>query len=261
MNFNSVQDGKIDVVYPLASISKGPDDLELRYSLRSLEGQAWVRNVFTIGYRPQWLKNAHHIDFPDPWNYNFKDKNIIKKMLRACVDDRVSDPFVANSDDQYWLKPVRPEDMMIPPRENPAQIDLDRTSKTKGPFRAWRNMWVKRQYETVEYLRKRGKATICFDGHVPYIVEKAKYLRTMNDIPWEMGNGFLIVVYHGYNWENGFHIEDRDGVLKRIKSDCSCKMVEEAIGNALFLNHNNRGLGQGMREFLEKRFPNPSRWE
>ncbi len=252
---------KIDVVYPLSMMSKGQDDFELRYSLRSLSEQPWAGKVFTVGYRPQWLKNAEHIDFPDLWNLNFKDKNIIKKMLRACADDRVSDPFVANSDDQYWLRPVAPEDMVIPPREHPPQMDQEKGLRLQGS-RIFRNQWVKRQYETVEFLRKKEKCTICLDGHIPYLIEKDKYLRTMSQIPWEMGNGFLIVVYHGWNFPgNGFRIESRDGALKRIKAEMGCQQIEEAVKNALFMNHNNRGLGPGMKEFLQKRFPQPSRWE
>jgi hypothetical protein len=259
MNFEPGK--KIDVVYPMAPVAKGPDDFELRYSLRSFDSQTWAGNVFTVGYRPRWLKNAQHIDSSDQWHQNFKDKNIIKKMLRACVDGRVSDPFVANSDDQYWLKPIGPDDMLIPPRENPAQMDVDRASKIPGQFRAWRNQWVKRQFETIDFLKKQGKSDIPFDGHVPYLIDKESYLRTMAEIPWEMGNGFLIVVYHGYNWQNGFPIESRDGVLKRIITEMNCAEIEGVTGKALFLNHNNKGLGPGMREFLKKRFPNPSRWE
>jgi hypothetical protein len=245
-------------------MSKSRDDFELRYSLRSLNEQSWVGKVFIVGHWPQWIKNAHHISFGDQWNLDFKDKNIIKKMLRACTDDRVSDPFVANSDDQYWMRPIQPEDMLIPPRENPAQMDIDRVHRMGNPNRLFRNRWVKRQFETVKFLREKGKCEICFDGHVPYLIHKKKYLRTMAEIPWEMGDGFLIVVYQGWNFNddcNGFKIESRDGVLVRIKADLIPKVIEEKTKTALFLNHNNKALTIGMREFLTKRFPNPSRWE
>ena len=260
MNLESMP-AKLDIVYPLCILSKGQDDFELRYSLRSLDVQPWAGNLYVIGHKPPWLKNAFHISFPDQWNLNFKDKNIIRKMLRACADERVSDPFIANSDDQYWLREVQPEEMLIPPREHPDQMEADRAIRAQG-FRAWRNQWVKRQFETIEFLRKEGKSTIPFDGHVPYLIEKEKYIRTMLLIPWEMGNGFLIVAYHGWNFPaNGFRIESRDGVLKRIKADLSCQQIEEEVKNALFLNHNNRALNPGMKEFLQKRFPKPSRWE
>jgi hypothetical protein len=255
MNCNT----KMDVVYPLTNMSKEKEDFELRYSLRSLEMQPWAGNLFLIGYKPAWVKNAFHIIFPDQWTINFKDKNIIKKMLRACVDDRISDPFIANSDDQYWLKVIEPEEMNIPPREFPAQMDRSKA----GIFR---NLWVRRQYETVEFLKKNKKSEIRFEGHVPYLIEKNKYLKTMSKIPWEMGNGFLIIVYHGWNFhaDNGFKIEDRDGVLLRIKNDMSHNDIQERIqkeSKVLFLNHNNSGFGIGMKEYLKKTFPNPSRWE
>ena len=125
---------KLDVVYPLAAMAKGPDDFELRYSLRSLEPQSWVGTVFIIGHKPAWLKNAVHIPFADQWNLNFKDKNIIKKMLRACTDERISDPFIANSDDQYWLKITEPRDMLIPPRENPPQMEKAIQGRKTNPY-------------------------------------------------------------------------------------------------------------------------------
>jgi len=254
----------IDVVYPLSSMSKGPDDFELRYSLRSLNEQPWVGNVFIAGHWPGWIKNAHHIKGADQWSFDYKDKNIIKKMLRACTDDRVSDPFVANSDDQYWLKLIHPEEMRVPPREFPAQMSINKTGPRLNPTRAFKNRWVKRQSDTVRFLRDNKRCEICFDGHVPYLIEKQKYIRTMSEIPWEVGDGFLIVVYQGWNFnrdQNGFRIESRDGVLVRIKADLKPGEIEEKTKNALFLNHNNKALSIGMREFLKKKFPNPSRWE
>jgi hypothetical protein len=254
---------KLDVVYPLATAAKGPDDFELRYSLRSLESQPWAGNVFVIGHKPAWIKNTVHIPFPDQWNPNFKDKNIIKKMLRASADGRVSDPFVANSDDQYWLRVIDPGEMLIPPRENPPQMEA-RMGGRMNPYPPSGNYWVRRQAQTVRFLRGSGKCATCFDGHVPYLIHKAMYLETMSQIPWEMGDGFLIVVYHGWNWEaigNGTKIEDRDGALIRIKADMPAEEIERKTQGALFLNHNNKALGDGMKKFLIKRFPNPSRWE
>ncbi len=264
MNLPDLQGRKIDVVYPLTNMSKGRDDFELRYSLRSLNLQPWAGNLFTVGYRPPWLKNAHHIPCGDFWEMQQKDKNIIKKMLCACADSRVSDPFVANSDDQYWLKPVEPKDMVVPPRENPSQMEPDLARRRMNPIRGFRNAWVRRQFETVDYLKKENRSQIIFDGHCPYLIEKQRYLITMARVPWETGNGFLIVVYHGWNWNdlvNGDRIEDRDGVLARIKNDFTCSQIEEKTGKALFMNHNNKALSIGMREFLMKRFPLPSRWE
>jgi hypothetical protein len=60
---------------------------------------------------------------------------------------------------------------------------------------------------------------------------------------------------------NGHRIEDRDGVLVRIKIDLPPEQIEEKTKDALFVNHNNRGLAVGMQAFLKKRFSNPSRWE
>lgn len=255
----------IDVVYPLSNQSKGPDDFELRYSLRSLNEQPWVGGLFIVGHMPAWIKNAQHIKCSDQWLYDFKDKNIIKKMVRACADERVSDPFVANSDDQYWLQPIKPEQMLIPPREIPPQV-LKYVAPGQGlqVIRPFRNRWVKRQHETVKFLRNNKRCEIFFDGHVPYLIDKRKYIRTMAEIPWEMGDGFLIVVYHGWNWEslaNGHKVEDRDGVLVRIKTDMKTEEIEAQTKNAFFMNHNNKAFSAGMREFLKKRFPNPSRWE
>jgi len=53
----------------------------------------------------------------------------------------------------------------------------------------------------------------------------------------------------------------RDGVLSRIKKEMTRTEIEERTNKALFMNHNDKALGAGMREFLQARFPNPSRWE
>ena len=253
---------KLDVVYPMSMMSRRRDDSELRYSLRSLAAQPWAGNVYVIGHKPSWLRSAIHIQYSDQWELNSKDKNIIKKMLRACADPRISDPFVANSDDQYWLAPIDPKDMIYPPREVPGQ--MDRAGAVRGPHGPFRNRWIKRQFETVAFLKKMGRSQIRFDGHCPYLINKMKYMRTMAEIPWEIGEGFLIVVYHGWNFDadrNGYNIEFRDGVLSRIKKEMTRTEIEERTNKALFMNHNDKALGAGMREFLQGRFPNPSRWE
>ena len=99
----------MDVVYTIGNFGKHGDGFELRYSLRSIEEQDWVRNIYILGNCPDFLKNVKHIPCPDHYRKS-KDANIINKVLMACSYD-VSDDFIVNSDDHYILKKIDREEL------------------------------------------------------------------------------------------------------------------------------------------------------
>lgn len=87
-------------------IAVGPtshDDFELRYCLRSLNNLP-IDQVYTVGRKPSWLHNTHHLLVPDP--HPIKSCNIITKILCCCALD-ISDPFVFISDDQLIINKTK----------------------------------------------------------------------------------------------------------------------------------------------------------
>ena len=147
----------MDVVYPLANLSKHKDDFEIRYSLRSLNCQSWVDRVFLIGHKPEFLKDVIHIPCGDPYK-NCKDANIINKILRACQED-VSDRFVVNSDDQIFLKEVSETDLECFIESPDKTMEYKLKSKT--------NNWHRRVVETKAWCLSNGYPDHVFHSHTP----------------------------------------------------------------------------------------------
>lgn len=235
--------GKVDVVYPLTNASKGHEDFEIRYSLRSLARQDWVRNVYIVGHKPDWMKDVRHIPCGDP--YPPKDANLINKVLLACADSELSDEFVVNSDDQYTMEPVTL--CALGPYSDPQRI------KTASRDRH-SSKWSQRLLSTVSWCRKNHLPDFVLDCHMPYLVDKAEYQRVMAKVPWGAGNGVTTHVYFNLTMTEAppeppsglvFHA----GAPGPVPEDCT------------FFNHNNTGLTPQVKKWLEAKFPEPSPWE
>ena len=244
----------IDVVYPLANQSKRRDDFELRFSLRSLALQPWVRNLYLIGHCPRWIdrNTIIHIECKEVYQNN-KDACIINKILLACYDQSISSKFVVNSDDQYFLKLIDPIEDLVPMKEPLKGID-------KYHNRSNGNNWHRRVCDTVHWCNLNKYPNWVFQSHVPYIVDRRDYPLAMCKIPWGWGNGFTTHIYFNLTCEGQPVIEPKERTV-RIKNQMPQKRIRGLLAKATFLNHNDSGLGPGMMEYLKQRFPVPSRWE
>ena len=241
----------MDVVYPLTNQSVNHDDFELRYSLRSLENQDWVDNVFLIGHNPSWVKNVIHIPCNDPYS-NCKDANIINKILRACFVLGLSNEFVVNSDDQYFMRKVS-EDELMPMLERPGMIpEIKRKASV--------NNWHKRTMDSVYWCKVNKVPDWIFQSHCPYKVNKSKYGHSMLQIPWGKGNGFVTHIYFNLTLPEAPIVEPV-GRTVRIKSPLVSGILRKTVQGSTFLNHNNNGLNSHLKSFIMERFPNASRWE
>ena len=241
----------IDVVYPLANNSKFRDDWELRYSLRSLQQQDWVRHIYLVGHCPGWIKAVTHITCDDPYT-SCKDANIINKIILACTCRHLSDQFLVNSDDQYILKPIDVYDLE-PVLENPCRL---------SEFKAKQGMntWHKRVVDTVQWCVKNSLPEWIFQSHVPYVVDKEDYVAVMSQIPWGKGNGFTTHIYLNLTREQTPCKEDKGRTL-RVKGRINPEELRAQVSQAIFFNHNDSGLTPIVKNFLEEHFPVPSRWE
>ena len=85
----------MDAVYPLF-----PRGEHIEYSYALLKKFTSIQNVFTVG---EAFEPAIHIPHTDN---QVPSCNIWEKALAACLDDRVSDPFLLISDDHFFIQPV-----------------------------------------------------------------------------------------------------------------------------------------------------------
>jgi hypothetical protein len=237
----------MDVVVPLANMSKRQEDWEIRYSLRSLSQQPWVDDVYIVGYCPEFLPGVNHIPCDDPFKMA-KDANMIRKVLTA-LEHGVSQQFLITSDDQYIMRPIDPS-LLGPYLEDEVKRDalLD---KTGGSSR-----WSRRVQRTVSFAEKHGKPGYVFEAHMPYVADRDLYREVFDSIPWQQGIGFTTHVY--LNWTVTEEPQPKpQGLIRRVTG--SLRRLGDT--SFTFLNHNNPGLCPLLKQHVESVFPEPSRWE
>lgn len=239
-------DKKIDVVIPLGTGSKW-DNNELRYALRSMEKYFLsLGKVYVVSKTlPEWVTNVIHLEQGDPLPKN-KDGNIINKILRACREDGLSENFLFWSDDQVLLKPIF--GCELGPVANRGNI------ASYGGSR-----WRDRMKHTAEILKSRGHSQYHFDSHVPQLLNKHKFLEVMESYDFENGLGYCVntLYFNSINAEPQFYQEQ---VKASIENKC-CGGIERKIAGKTWLGYNDRGLENGIKEFLAKRFTTPSSFE
>ena len=249
---------KLDVVYTLGNGSKHGDDLELRYSLRSIASQPWLNRIFLIGHKPSWIKNIIHIPLTDYHPSRVKDKNIILKVLRATAVPSITENFVVWSDDIYALRTLTIENFG-PYIEYPSQYDEVKFI----PIQHITSSWKQRLVQTVEFCKKNNYPDFTPDFHIPYIVPKSLYQEVMFEIPWHYNNGLLTHTFMNVLVPRGQYPSPKHNpnAIVRIKEQLTHKAIANVTSNKLFLNHNNTGLNKDMQFFLNEKFPTQSKYE
>lgn len=248
---------KVDVVIPLSNKSKKRDDFELRYSLRSLVNQEWIRNIYIIGHRPDWINygnRIYHTPCADP--FNPKDANIINKINQAVSVFNLTDSFVITSDDHYILRSVQLDDLG-PYLENANVLPRQKS------IASFQGLWKKRQRATLDYCKAHKFPGHIWESHIPYLVDKSKWKYFVENTPWDKGNGLLTHIYFNINCSIVSTRTPKDMVV-RVKSTLNTIGITEfnrLVLKALFLNHNDSGLCPTVKEYLEYKFPNKAEWE
>lgn len=93
----------MDLLYLLGGGSKH-NDVELRYSLRSIEKNCTgYDRVILVGRKPEWVQGVEFYSCAD--DMGCAHKNMMKKILHACKESDISEEFVMQADDHFYVKP------------------------------------------------------------------------------------------------------------------------------------------------------------
>lgn len=89
----------MDYVY----ICRPGENEELKYSIRSVESNLDHRNIWLIGYKPDWYKGNF---------FEVKDKSTKFENIRNCIEtittiEDISNEFTLMNDDFYIMKPMK----------------------------------------------------------------------------------------------------------------------------------------------------------
>lgn len=86
-------------IYP---VRPGDNNNELRYSIRSLTNTPQITQVWTVGYRPQWLHPDHHID----GNHHHTSQANVYNNIRLACEQTTNNLVAIFNDDFYITEPV-----------------------------------------------------------------------------------------------------------------------------------------------------------
>lgn len=175
-----------DVVYFLTQ-QTFYEHRELLYSLRSLAKHvAGVRKVFVVGAAPAWpCQGLVQVPETDPYEHN-KDANIIRKMLIACQNPKISEPFLFVNDDHYFSQNCRAFEF---PFYHKGEIRAAGTNRE----------YNRRLANTRRLLESRGLGTLNFDVHTPILIWKEWFLPAIAGWEWvdEGGPGVVMKSVYG----------------------------------------------------------------
>jgi hypothetical protein len=240
----------IDVVYVLGKGSNWRNN-EIRFSLRALEKNLkGVRKVWIIGEDPGFVKNVTVIPYPDEMGINNADGNIIRKVLRACLEPDITENFLFINDDHLVMKPVVAAE--IPPYRK-----MDLTTCPDSYFQD--NSWRGRLWRTKNILLKKGYTTFHYDAHVPIVFNKNIFPEVISRFDYHMDIGYTMKsLYGNVVHQGGVPLRGEKVVIFRpyIMGD-----IIRMTKNRGFVAFNDDGLKIQLKEWLYVNFPDPSKYE
>lgn len=160
-------DKKYDLVYIL---KPSEFNLDLRMSLRSVEKFCTFRNIWIIGYKPQWLKNVNFIPTIQTGT-KWQNSNLNWKTACECPD--ISNDFILMNDDFIALRPIRNWEEELNVHIGSINEEADIWSKKKKPSRwQWGFVYAK------DLLNKcHAKTDYNYEAHTPISINKEQYLK------------------------------------------------------------------------------------
>ncbi len=240
----------LDVVYVLGTGSSW-DNNEIRFSVRSvLKNLTGIGRIFIVGEKPSGLKGFVHIEHPDEFPSTNADGNIIRKILRACQDPRLTDQFLFMNDDHIIMKPIRAE--KIPP--------FHKGDMKTFPENYWElNDWRKRLLNTKLALEAQNFPTLHYDCHAPIIFDKREFPLAMARFDYASGIGLTMKSLYGniHYPKAPCLVEQKRTVFKYF----SLVELEERFTGPMLLSFNDQGLNDSLKIFLYQKFRLPSALE
>jgi hypothetical protein len=249
----------IDVYYPYFEREVAWE--ELRYSLRSLEKNLKEKfKVFIVGDLPSWMNPETVIYIPHSRCEGMKENttyDAISKLQLYLNHPDAGRSFIRLYDDIYLI----------------SKINLYEIGKFKAMFDGSEapprtGTWWEQLYRTIRVVKMKGYYGWNTETHFPELFEREKmswiikaydalekrlltstlYFNTFffNQKP------MMFEDCHGiqfYNNENNRFYTSSDGDLEK-----KCK-------GKIYLNHNNAGLNDNLKQFLMNRFPDKSKFE
>ena len=248
----------VEVYYPY--FQKASRWEELRYSLRSVGLNLKEEfSVCIVGDLPEWCQNVTHIphqrceDMME--NQTF---DAISKLQLFCQHLPQQQGFMRMYDDIYLLQPVILKEIQV------FKALYDWPGVDRQCYLTW-NLQLIRSLEAVMAKGFHGWMT---ETHLPEYFEKDKMLFVIEDYHALENRLLTSTLYHNtyFPSEDPFMVSDDYATLFYDNRDEKNHKSSEGdlflkCRNRLFMNHNDAGLNQNLKDFIQKSFPEKSRFE
>ncbi len=137
-----------------------------------------LRDIYVIGGDPE-TTSMRHVPCDDP--LPCREANMIRKVLAACQNTEISDPFLLCANDEILIADI---DM----KEYPLHV-----SEPKQTGR-----YAQRVANTRTAIEEQGWPWAYYDGHIPIMIRKTEYIEAMHVMPWDApGAGILCRTPYG----------------------------------------------------------------
>jgi len=229
-----------DIVYVL----REGENPELKYSLRSVEKNFPHRKVVFVGGKPDGLEPDLYIpaeQTQDKW-HNSQDL-----ILKACLDDRLSENIILFNDDFFVLKPIK----ALPVYVNRTLPELARLVTHNGKRES--EYITKRINPCIEKLKARGLPLVNYELHLPMEINRAKMAKiySINPLP-EAKRSFYGNLYRIRGQEIDPY-KMNDGSVQSLNG-------EYKVGRT-FISTTDESWQGRVGEQIRELFPTPSQYE
>lgn len=235
------------IVIPVKSYSKN-NHKELLYALRSIEKHLkGFGEVFIVGDRIPSLKGLKYISCRDDNKSMYKERNIFRKIMKACEHPEVTEDFIMFNDDHMLLKDFDIDNL---PYYHKGTLE-DTMTNNRGDYRKSLN-------HTRKLLIAEDKQTTDFDTHFPIIYNKEKFCTFVcKNVDWEKPFGYVIKSLYC----NFSGIEGEFGGDCKIHHKMSYNEIVSKIGDRSFFSTSDGCLNEDMMRFLNEKYGTKSRYE
>lgn len=167
---NTPNKGELDLVY---IVRPGEQNIDLRYSLRSISKFCTFRSVYIVGFKPFWVQNINFIptiQSADKW------KNSMLNYITACNSEKISNNFILMNDDFFAIRPVIDWN-------HDCNVCLGKLEDFAEKFST--NQKISRWQHGFEYAIDLLNSVGCsnhynYEAHTPIIINKHNFLATLN---------------------------------------------------------------------------------
>lgn len=237
----------MDLVIPLGTGSRWEDN-ELRFALRSAEKYInKLGNVYIIGERPEWITNVTYIPAVDRPGIEWKEFNIMQKVLKACALKQLSREFIFMNDDHFLLSPMPP----LP-------YYCCGTLESKLAARRKQDHYYYSMNNTRNALQARQRGDTYFDVHAPIIYNKNLFRDVVLSYDW-------LAVPYGYVIKslycNSLDIKGTQDDDLKVRERVNCFQLETLTQHRKYFSISDEAVSQDLDIYLRYLYPDKSKYE